>query len=169
MRETTTDLWTDLRTPGHRIGITTNGFVKRNGEAVMGRGCAYEAARMFPDIPKHLGAYITRQGNMPGYLMLEPGSGTADRLIILPVKDAWWMDATRELIARSTRWLLVEAAQCPDWTFHVPRLGCGNGGLDWVQDVEPFMRTLPDNVMVHHGRNGGRRRNEHSSVGPSHA
>jgi hypothetical protein len=27
------------------VAITTNGFVKRNGQAVMGKGCALEAAR----------------------------------------------------------------------------------------------------------------------------
>ena len=43
--------------------ITTNGFVKRDGSAVMGRGCALEATKIIPNIAKSLGQAIARHGN----------------------------------------------------------------------------------------------------------
>lgn len=50
--------------------ITTNGFIKANGEAVMGRGCALEAAQAFPNVPKLLGALITSKGNRVHQLLM---------------------------------------------------------------------------------------------------
>lgn len=44
------------------ICITTNGFVKRNREAVMGRGCALEAAKRIPELPSLLGHRIQLDG-----------------------------------------------------------------------------------------------------------
>ena len=43
--------------------ITTNGFVKKNGEAVMGRGCAKEACERYPGLAKQLGEKIIKKGN----------------------------------------------------------------------------------------------------------
>lgn len=45
------------------FAITTNGFVKSNGEAVMGRGCAKMAATKFKDLPHELGTWISCNGN----------------------------------------------------------------------------------------------------------
>ena len=45
------------------VCITTNGFVKSNGQCVMGRGCAKTASERFPDLPSRLGSYINRYGN----------------------------------------------------------------------------------------------------------
>ena len=39
MKEITGDLWDYYRRPMHTICITTNGTIKKNGKAVMGRGC----------------------------------------------------------------------------------------------------------------------------------
>lgn len=43
--------------------ITTNGFVKANGEAVMGRGIAKQIADLMPEIPKKLGGMLHLFGN----------------------------------------------------------------------------------------------------------
>lgn len=45
------------------VCITTNGYTKNNGEAVMGRGCAKEATEMFPKISLYLGQKLKRDGN----------------------------------------------------------------------------------------------------------
>jgi hypothetical protein len=151
MREEQTDLWAAWGLPGHRIAISTNGFIKKNGEAVMGRGCALQGTLRFPGLAARLGVYIRRQGNTPGYLLLGPESGPppTDRLMILPVKHNWWEKADIELIVLSRDFLMREGARNPDWTFHVPRLGCGNGKLNWATEVRPLMEILPDNCIVH--------------------
>lgn len=39
--------------------ITTNGFTKTNGEAVMGRGIAKQIADLMPEIPKKIRRNVT--------------------------------------------------------------------------------------------------------------
>jgi len=151
MREHKGDLWADFGHPYHRIAISTNGFVKRDGRAVMGRGCAKQATQLFRGIELLLGAYIKTNGNIPGYLLIDGESSlpTGDRLMILPVKHNWWERADATLVKRSIAFLAYEAGRDKQWTFHVPRLGCGNGKLDWGRLVKPWMDVLPDNVVVH--------------------
>lgn len=45
------------------ICITTNGVVKPNGDAVMGKGLAEQAAKRWPSMPKTLGAKIQFNGH----------------------------------------------------------------------------------------------------------
>lgn len=156
MLEVHSDLWERFGEPGHRIAISTNGFVKKNGEAVMGRGCALQATKLFPGIALRFGRWLKKNGNVPGYLFIDDpvlvaasNHPTADCLMILPVKHNWWQKADIRLICTSATFLMQEAEKCPDWVFHVPRLGCGNGRLEWESDVRPWMVGLPDNVVVH--------------------
>ncbi len=148
MIESKQNLWYYYQILGHVIGISTNGFVKNSGEAVMGRGCAYEARNRIPDIALDLGQYILKNGNRPGYL---EGSNLFNqyRIMILPVKHNWFEKADIDLVMISTSWLIVEAMDNPAFEYHVPRLGCGNGKLDWEKDVKEHMRWLPNNVVVH--------------------
>jgi hypothetical protein len=145
------DLWQHFHEKGHQIGISTNGFVKRNGDAVMGRGCAHEATLLSPRTARTLGTYIKLRGNVPGYIDVpDEKAWGAYRLMILPVKHNWWERADLSLIKASVNFLAAEAQGHPEITFHVPRLGCGNGKLDWNTVVRPMMAPLPENVWVHH-------------------
>jgi hypothetical protein len=58
-----TDAWKRIEEMGGYLCITTNGFVKSNGEAVMGRGIAKEAANRFSMLPKLLGDTLRTRGN----------------------------------------------------------------------------------------------------------
>ena len=53
------------------ICITTNGFVKANGECVMGKGCAKEATRRWPGIAKILGSKLQEGTNIVHRLIQE--------------------------------------------------------------------------------------------------
>lgn len=122
MREVKGDLW-DYHTAGYWIGITTNGYVNRRGEAVMGRGIAEQAAKRFPGIKKELGDSLKIHGNL--VLVF------ADlRLYTFPVKHIWNQIADLDLIVSSCQQLAtfvdesgIDAA--------ISRPGCGNGRLDW--------------------------------------
>lgn len=120
--------------------ITTNGFVKKNGECVMGRGCAFEAKKKFPELAKELGWRIKEGGNTP-YRFTKWG------LITFPVKHNWWEKADLELIKQSAEILNIDATNHPDMQIVMPRPGCGNGQLKW-EDVKPLLEFLPDNVKV---------------------
>lgn len=115
--------------------ITTNGYIKINGEAVMGRGCAKEAAQMWPDLPKTLGFYLRRYGVQTMWI-------TPPDLFVFPVKHHWKELANFTLIRKSAIELKAIVDNNPYLqTVVLPRPGCGNGGRNWdevklvIQDV----------------------------------
>ena len=52
----------DLWKQNNIVCITTNGFVKKSGEGVLGRGNALAMARTIPTLPKLLGNFIIKYG-----------------------------------------------------------------------------------------------------------
>lgn len=113
------------------IVIPTNGSVTQIGNAVMGRGLALDAARKFPSLMKELGQKLISGGNQPYYF---PQYG----LVTFPVKKHWHDNADVDLI----RWScgkLVELIKAENLTnVYIPRVGCGNGKLDW-RKVKPIL------------------------------
>lgn len=143
MREARGNLWDFYKQPNAVVCITTNGFVKQNGECVMGRGCAREASIKFPGLAKRLGDMIKTVGNVLHTF-------NDERLITFPVKHVWWKPADFELIKQSAEALATEASEHPAMIFYLPRPGCGNGGRNWETEVKPILESvgLPDNVVV---------------------
>ncbi len=144
MIEREVDLW---KFRAAAVVITTNGFVKKNGDAVMGRGCAREAALRWPGLESELGALIREQGNhvfdikrmslsvaAPDEIPEMPkalAAAWSTTLVTFPVKDVWQEPAKIDLIARSAE-ELVEMTGQHGWDKVVmPRPGCGNGQLRW--------------------------------------
>lgn len=123
------DLW-DYHAKGDWICITTNGMVKNNGRAVMGRGCAREAANAYAKFPMMLGTRLSLKGNKCFVFVHE-------RIITFPVKHKWFETADLELIAKSANELRIIMNNQLISRIYIPRPGCGNGGLDWsvVQPV----------------------------------
>lgn len=135
MIEVVGNLW---KYPADVRVITTNGTITRAGECVMGRGCALEAKKMYPDLPKRLAAAIKTGGNNPHVF--------ADlNLMSFPVKHHWFERADLLLI-RSSALQLARIAK-DGRTYVLPRPGCGNGKREWAE-VAPLLKCLPDNVHV---------------------
>ena len=156
------------------LAITTNGFVKRNGQAVMGRGCAKEATRLFPGIAQALGIAIGELGNIPAFLFnaqntdiwsfpVKPVSvkvrnecELTDRVVRhmqgqclrFPwTCPGWAAKADMGLIVASAR-LLVAAADINKYkTIAIPRPGCGAGELNWDFVKEALERMLDDRFI----------------------
>lgn len=136
MREVKGNLWTfpaDVRV------ITTNGTVKKDGTCVMGRGCAAEAKRLYPDLPLILGQAIQGQGNEAFWFPI-PSAQTP--LVTFPVKHAWYQKADIDLIRRSAT-KISQMAALRNRTIVMPRPGCGNGHLRW-EDVKPVLEPILD-------------------------
>lgn len=120
--------------------ITTNGYVNRRGEAVMGRGVAYQAReRLHFNIARVLGEAIERGGNHVYAL--------SEGYFSFPVKHHWSDRADLALIERSAGELVI-MMQYPSMrraypTIVLPRPGCGNGGLLW-EKVEPVIAPILD-------------------------
>ena len=141
MEEVTGDIW---KVEGDWIVIPTNGFVKTNGECVMGRGLAYQAKSKFTQLPLELGSHIKMMGNKVGVF-------SQYRLLSFPVKHNWWEQADLSLIEESCSYLAWTACFLRASVVLVPRVGCGNGQLDW-KDVRPVLNKYlgPSFVLVTH-------------------
>ena len=143
MIEVTGDLWTY---PADFRVITTNGTVKRNGYAVLGRGCAREATVRWPHLPRLLGGLLQRQGNHVHFIERERlGPGEMRGLFTFPVKHEWHEKADLALIARSVAELRAQLLGSA--VYVLPRPGCGNGGRSWAE-VRPLLVALPDTAHV---------------------
>lgn len=144
MLEARGDLW---ELPADARCITTNGFVKTSGLAVMGRGCALEARERFPGIDAHLGALINRHGN---HVQVLPSTHREDwDIVAFPVKHHWRQLADLDLIVRSCHELMALADEHHWQRILLPRPGCGNGQRDWDIEVRPaIFDVLDDRVVV---------------------
>ncbi|MHA1470626.1 MAG: ADP-ribose-binding protein [Candidatus Asgardarchaeia archaeon] len=128
---------------GHPIVIPTNETIKKDGSCVMGRRLASQAKEKVKGIEYTLGAFIYRFGN--GTLFLP------NNLVAFPVKHNWWEKADLKLIEKSTRQLreLIEITRVYliKYPIYLPKVGCGNGGLNW-KDVEPVLDEYLDDRFV---------------------
>jgi len=127
--------------------ITTNGFVKKNGEAVMGRGCAFEAKQKIPRISKDLGRDLRNGNNIPYCYGYENEKGESIVVYTLPVKHNWWEEADLELIEKSLPLLIDLVDLFGDQKLAMPRPGCGNGKLDW-DEVKPIIEKYLDDRFI---------------------
>lgn len=137
-QEAVGDLW-ELGEDSDLICITTNGFIKTNGAAVMGRGCALEAKQRYPLIEFVLGRAIKEDGNRCHLLLA--------KLCSFPVKHNWWEQADLELIERSAKELMDLVDQLKKERVLLPRPGCGNGGLKW-DEVKQVLGCLDERITV---------------------
>lgn len=138
------DMFAYLGRTKFRLCITTNGFVKNDGTAVMGRGNAAQARKIWAeefnvDLPKLLGKELKNHGNKIFHLDTQ--------LYTFPVKKNWFDRASKKLISKSAERLKEIAQENKDKVFILPRPGCGNGQLKWKR-VKPLLEDLPNNVWI---------------------
>ena len=141
MKEIKANIW-DLYNSDKEsyICITTNGFVKKNKEAVMGRGIALQAKEKFFLLPKELGHLLKNFGN--NVYMLD-----RYRMFTFPTKHIWTENSDIKLIERSARQLIVYLNNSY-YTKNIskvyfPRPGCGNGKLSWNN-----VRLVIENILI---------------------
>lgn len=132
---------------GDTICITTNGFVKENGECVMGRGIALIISRVklqnCRTVCKYLGSLIKTYGNRCFNLGIWNGITLASFV----VKHNWWENADIELIKTSCKQIMEMADKWKWSNIYLPQPGCGNGKLNW-EDVKPVIEPLLDDRFI---------------------
>jgi hypothetical protein len=123
------------------VCVTTNGSVRSDGRAVMGYGCAADAALLFPELPLLLGTWIQSVGNHFHYLKYYEERGYT--IAAFPVKNSWQDEkADLKLIEQSCKDLVESLA--PDLKVVLPKIGCGAGKLDWENQVKPLLEKYLD-------------------------
>lgn len=131
MLELNGDIWR-FHDQGYSIVIPTNGVVTRTGELVMGRGLALQAMKKWRSLPGVLGHLVVAYGN---HVFDVPHYG----LFTFPVKEHWKDRASLTLIERSALELKAKAADGDQ--IYLPRVGCGNGRLEW-KVVRPILKKI---------------------------
>lgn len=145
----------DMSHGADAICITTNGFVKTNGENVMGKGCAKTVADNIPSMPATLGSLIKENGNVAQVLTelhgvhlvsfpVKPESifclGYNDDSIVAHMRGkfskgdmvpGWAATAKIYMISMSCKQLIKLADEYGWKKVVIPRPGCGAGELDW--------------------------------------
>lgn len=157
MREIQQDLWA---VDCDWLCITTNGTVKRDGRAVMGRGCALEATKKLKDIDAVLGWGLGGNGNVVmrlGMIVNEHSEyHKFCNIYSFPVKHHWRDKADLDLIAQSCEQLLelyndnINQGYA-DPLIAIPRPGCGAGGLSWRHEVRPLLEAYfkdSNNIII---------------------
>lgn len=119
--------------PGNYRCITTNGALRKNGNAIMGKGVALEARRRYPSLEVILGRMIREYGNH----VFKLGNG----LVSFPTKNHWREDGDIELIRRSAQELVFLLKDDRANRVLLTRPGCGNGGLQWA-GVKPLIQDI---------------------------
>lgn len=142
MKESYGNLW---ELEADAICITTNGAVKRNGCAVMGRGCALEAKNKFPGLDYHLGNLLKSYGNVLFNMGLIEKNGPL--LLTFPVKHHWREKADINLIKKSAQQLMEAIDNLGLTNVLLPRPGCGNGQLSW-EKVKPIIESILDDRVT---------------------
>lgn len=153
------DIWNYLYK--YPIVITTNGFVKNNGQLVMGKGIAQQARDKFKnlELDKYLGSLVSDIGNVPHCIWINTLTEIPPTFISFPVKPikssfvqdlldnkfnqfkdckwfpGWACEANKEIIANSFAVLRYLIDYHKIDKIVLPKVGCGNGGLEW-QEVE---------------------------------
>jgi hypothetical protein len=129
------------------ICVTTNGSVHSDGRAVMGCGCAEEAATLFPELPLLLGTWIQSVGNHFHYLKYY--EDRAYTVAAFPVKHSWQDEkADLKLIEESCKDLAESLTD--GLTVALTRPGCGAGKRDWEKEVKPILEKhfKTDNFII---------------------
>jgi len=153
------------------ICITTNGYVTKDGRAVMGRGIAKEAKERLPGIDLELGRLLKEEGNVPHILGMLPGGSL---IVSFPVKpESVLYDGGNVVEHIKRRWKLKKGQVVPGWAAKadlflifksaillremadrhswkqviLPRPGCRAGELDW-ELVKPVIKDVLDDRFL---------------------
>lgn len=135
--------------PDHAVCVTTNGMIKKSGEAVMGAGIAKEADTRFK-LKYKLADYLQKYGNRPFNMGVYPNSqvGNIMTIVTFPTKNDWRDKSDMKLIRQSAENLVKLCDKFKITTCYLPPVGCGCGGLDWKTQVEPALENILDDRFI---------------------
>ncbi len=89
MREIVGELFSFNKDGPAAICLTTNGWTKKDGSCVMGRGCAGQARERWPGIEFSLGEAL-KGGNVP-HVLTQPADYPNEQQLILPTPGRYFM------------------------------------------------------------------------------
>jgi len=151
--------------------VTTNGYIRRDGRAVMGRGIALEIKKKSPMIDKRLGEGIEENGNVvqsigtyegtpviafpvkPEETIVLPGKTNIVKHVRRLVKEGnrvpgWCSVAELDIIEESCKQLSKLADDLGYTSVLLPRPGCGAGELSYSEASPVLEKRLDDRFYI---------------------
>lgn len=132
------------------VAFTTNGIIRKDGRAVVGKGIAKEANELFhidQKLAQFLGQYGNRAFNLGRYRN-NNGSNTVFTLFTFPTKHHWKDDSDITLICKSAEQLMQMCDKFRIAKCYIPPVGCGCGNLNWENTVKPWLSQILDDRFV---------------------
>ncbi|MEW6551053.1 MAG: macro domain-containing protein [Campylobacterota bacterium] len=122
-----------------------------NTVGVMGKGIAADFKKIYPKMFDEYKKLCDDNSFDIGDLYLYK---TSNKWILnFPTKKHWKNPSTVEYIEKGLKRLLEESAKLQITDIAMPKLGCGNGGLDWETEVKPvvekYLKKAPINVSIY--------------------
>jgi hypothetical protein len=152
MREIQETFWSP-KPYNSAFAILTDGYVKKNGEAVLGRGIGLEARRRFPGLAKRLGKKLINQGRIPGNAGIDLGVGNHVTIVYgpkpwiatFPFKWVFFENADLQLIERSAYELIKLADNARLKNIYLPPIGDGH---EWAEVREILCPIFDDRFKI---------------------
>jgi len=125
-----------------------------NTVGVMGKGLAKEFKRLYPKMFDSYQKYCESGHLIIGKLQLYR---TSNKWILnFPTKQNWRNASELQYIELGLKKFVESYERQGIKTISFPMLGCGNGGLDWEEEVKPLMerylKKLPIEIFIHIGK-----------------
>jgi len=122
-----------------------------NTVGVMGKGVALEFKKYYPNMFDEYKKLCDEKKFDIGDLHLYK---TSNKWILnFPTKKHWRNPSKIEYIEQGLQRLVQDAAKMQITDIAMPKLGCGNGGLDWELQVKPlvekYLKKFPMNVAIY--------------------
>lgn len=122
-----------------------------NTVGVMGKGIAADFKRIYPKMfeeYKHL--CDTKKLDIGEFFLYK----TQNKWVLnFPTKKHWKSPSKLEYIEEGLKALISQANELQLNDIAMPKLGCGNGGLDWETQVKPlvekYLKKSPINVSIY--------------------
>ena len=140
MKELNRNMW---NIPAEAYVVPTNGIVKRDGTAVMGKGVALQAALKYPELAQDLGQKLRDYGNQVFAFLY------GDVWIItLPTKEHWRDSSSERLVRTSLRQLVEIVPSLQIESVVLPLIATGCGGLNKEHIKELLNDVLDDTYTL---------------------
>lgn len=122
-----------------------------NTVGVMGKGIAADFKKYYPEMFEEYKRRCFNNELNIGDLFLYK---TSNKWILnFPTKKHWRSPSKVEYIEAGLKKLVEEASKLQITDIAMPKLGCGNGGLNWEEEVKPlvekYLKISPINVSIY--------------------
>ena len=122
-----------------------------NTVGVMGKGIAKRYKEIYPDMYKQYQKFCEQ--HLLGIGKLWIYKSDTKWILNFPTKKHWRNPSKIEYIEQGLKKFVETYEEKGVISISFPQLGCGNGGLDWENEVRPLMekylKDLPIDVFVH--------------------